>query len=454
MDNGYYDDYGYDYDESDYRSRISKDKVELDYILDEGTTLRHWLDPHNKLLNYQDCEAGSSQVCWTKASNQFKPFESEYEGFMGNYGNTMDYWYHRSAIVLWQNQDNYAMRFKIDLENVLKEIIHLAKTKTQQSQSQVQQIMNELLPYWSDCQRNCKPLWIFELALVVHDKNLAHRLLKDLGLAVLNAKTAHLLLTLNQTYGESWCLALLEQWTSDNHLLARCEKINQVIPHLCASSKNKKNALADWLINYEFIQVKTIVQFDKEDNYKLLDSTERIKEIFELLKACIIARNQSLYGQIVSYVIENIDLYSVINVSKILPDLRKNLLKFGLDHWQFSKLFNHVFKKLKQEQAVGLHSADNWSITEKWSCTCEDCKVLVQFLRSTAEITKVWPLNKDRRRHIHQIIDALNMPVTHDTKRRCSPCQLILTKTRALHSRAKQRFTKIGEEINKLTKIC
>ena len=29
------------------------------------------------------------------------PYASEYEGYMGNYGNTMDRWYRRAALVVW-----------------------------------------------------------------------------------------------------------------------------------------------------------------------------------------------------------------------------------------------------------------------------------------------------------------------------------------------------------------
>ena len=43
------------------------------------------------------------EVCSTPSSS-LEPYASEYEGYMGNYGNTMDRWYRRAAVVLWPIQ--------------------------------------------------------------------------------------------------------------------------------------------------------------------------------------------------------------------------------------------------------------------------------------------------------------------------------------------------------------
>jgi len=38
------------------------------------------------------------------------PFDSEYTGFMGNWGNTLDRWYHRAAIVIWPRERTFVIR--------------------------------------------------------------------------------------------------------------------------------------------------------------------------------------------------------------------------------------------------------------------------------------------------------------------------------------------------------
>ena len=41
------------------------------------------------------------QVCASTPSADLKPYDTEYTGYMGNYGNTMDRWYRRAAVVVW-----------------------------------------------------------------------------------------------------------------------------------------------------------------------------------------------------------------------------------------------------------------------------------------------------------------------------------------------------------------
>lgn len=64
-----------------------------------------------------------------------------------------------------------------------------------------------------------------------------------------------------------------------------------------------------------------------------------------------------------------------------------------------------------------------------------------------------WPMGKDRRAHIHQAIDGLDIPVEHQTERVGSPHKLILTKTDELHIQAKQRFNHLEKALVQLIKI-
>ena len=50
------------------------------------------------------------EVCATTPTADMSPHESSYEGYMGNYGNTLDRWYRRAAIVLWPRRWAFAVR--------------------------------------------------------------------------------------------------------------------------------------------------------------------------------------------------------------------------------------------------------------------------------------------------------------------------------------------------------
>ncbi|MGH3468558.1 MAG: 2OG-Fe(II) oxygenase, partial [Thermocrispum sp.] len=79
---------------------------------------------------------------------------------------------------------------------------------------------------------------------------------------------------------------------------------------------------------------------------------------------------------------------------------------------------------------------DDWSI--EWTgCRCHLCDTLGTFHRSRSRRTFEWPLATDGRRHVHTQIDSAGLPVRHQTRRQGRPYTLVLTKTDALFTRAK-----------------
>ncbi len=83
-------------------------------------------------------------------------------------------------------------------------------------------------------------------------------------------------------------------------------------------------------------------------------------------------------------------------------------------------------------------------------CSCDDCQDLKLFLQSNSEQEKIWPLNKNRRSHIHRTIDEMKLPVSYQTQRTGSPHKLVLKKTSELFSRDKKQFKKITEVVKQL----
>jgi hypothetical protein len=49
-------------------------------------------------------------VCAITPNVNLEPYQSEYEGYMGNYGNTLDRWYRRAAVVVWPRDRAFAAR--------------------------------------------------------------------------------------------------------------------------------------------------------------------------------------------------------------------------------------------------------------------------------------------------------------------------------------------------------
>src|SRR5439155_3005042 len=62
------------------------------------------------------------EVCATTPNADLEPYKSEYEGYMGNYGNTLDRWYRRAAVVLWPRNRAFAARAEAGSQWALREL--------------------------------------------------------------------------------------------------------------------------------------------------------------------------------------------------------------------------------------------------------------------------------------------------------------------------------------------
>lgn len=72
----------------------------------------------------------------------------------------------------------------------------------------------------------------------------------------------------------------------------------------------------------------------------------------------------------------------------------------------------------------------------KLSCKCSDCRELSKFLGDPNEEVRRFPMAKERRRHLHQIIDGNRCDLTHVTERRGRPYTLVCKKTTASYEAA------------------
>jgi hypothetical protein len=400
----------------------------------------------------------SQYIAWTKASNEFQPFDSEHEGYMGNYGNTMDRWYHRAAIILWQRKDHYPILFAMDPASVFSELLKLTRKKFQEAQ--VSQIISSLLPYWSQCVRRLNGSEIcssvFKIAIYLKDPQLAQSMAIGFDMGALNPERAKLFLSLQEAYGTPWCLNVLQAWSKPKDhwgTAPECKNIAEIIKTLSNSQNHK--ALSSFLLKYQFAKIIEDTEFYKEyTRANLIAGTaERMKTVMGFIQACIIVNHQLIYTELLNHIMDHVELYPAITLVDITQHLKENLEVYDLKKWHYQKLFNYIQSLLENEKNLGLRKIDDWAIHEKPPCQCEDCGTLGEFLSSAIKTLK-WPLGKDRRKHIHNIIEGLSIPVLHQTEHTGSPHKLILTKTDKLYKDAALRFDNLKKALSRLAKLA
>ncbi|MGA3240362.1 MAG: hypothetical protein ABSG03_29135, partial [Bryobacteraceae bacterium] len=82
----------------------------------------------------------------------------------------------------------------------------------------------------------------------------------------------------------------------------------------------------------------------------------------------------------------------------------------------------------------------DWRLDVELSCSCPDCQELQSFARDPAERVHRFRIKKERRRHLHNLIDRHRLDMTHETERAGSPQTLVCTKDRRTFDRRMNQY--------------
>lgn len=110
----------------------------------------------------------------------------------------------------------------------------------------------------------------------------------------------------------------------------------------------------------------------------------------------------------------------------------------------FASLWRHAADFLLARSAAPPEAPRDWTIPAPVECSCKHCEELRAFCADPVAETARFPLRKDLRAHLHQIIDRCRLDLTHVTERRGKPYTLVCTKTRASHER---RLAEYAEDV-------
>ncbi|GMV29840.1 MAG: hypothetical protein AMXMBFR59_19650 [Rhodanobacteraceae bacterium] len=445
----YYDDP--DEEDVDDPDEDGPDTHELTDLIDSQATLQHLKAVSGKAPT-MTAEIDGRELCYTKPSVEFDPFESEYEGFMGNYGNTMERWYHRAAIVLWPRNRGFVMRAKVEPRWALGEV--MKTLKAQGSVAAIEQACT-LAPFWAQSVRLTNDNSLFERALDVAAEldapALAVTLLMPFSLIQLKAELASRVLRCVERHGLAWSQAILAHWqppaiSTERERLAWESK---ELPGLCRALRAGDDGDADgsklarsvlqqewkWLATQW--RTRHRLQAPPEREVAL---TELSKPLLGVIEAALTVQHDDVRTTVFAALTESQDDMPTT------PALALGILRAAHAHSSrktclaLTPLHAYWHRRLGALLAQAPRRSDDWSIAQPLHCNCKFCSTMSRFLKDPKSIRHEWPLAEEHRRHIHRTIESHALPLTHTTRRSGRPYVLVLEKTRDLFTReAKQR---------------
>jgi len=439
------EDYGY-HDASRDRGG-DHDDYQLNELIDDEITLGWWTSPDGTGGEPISLHVPDSEVCATTPSANLAPCQSEYEGYMGNYGNTLDRWYHRAAVVVWARDRAFAARAEAGSQWALSEL----RTRIEAGDLEGARAAAEsLAPFWNKIGSQAGLLGTaLDVAVGLGAAGTAAMLLEPFRVETVAPEHAGGLAAAAGQYGEEWTRGVIDGWFgSERHFETDRYEWVERLPGLCgalraAGDPEVARLLAagawGWMGNQLLLWITTARAGIREPQLEMLSSPvvrlleaaddELRDEIVAALRGC----GDSVLGC----------LMPALRSAAALPAAARRAAGFDV-------VARDCGQRLSAILARPLRDEDDWSI--EWTgCGCGLCDTLGTFLGSRTRRILEWPLATDGRRHVHTRIDLAELPVRHQTRRQGRPYTLVLTKTGELFTREKDTRHKAMNDLAWLT---
>jgi predicted 2-oxoglutarate/Fe(II)-dependent dioxygenase YbiX len=451
-------------DEDDYDGNDKDTQYEIQELIDSEVTLTHWTGPDGTRLEETSLFADGTEVCTSTASGDLTPYAQQYEGYMGNWGNTLDRWYHRAAVAVWPRDQAFANRAETSPAWALDELTAMASSGDVPG---AQAATATLAPFWDSAVRGRTPeesgrtSGLFGAALraadAVADASTAAMLLHPFR--VENLTDAHVtsFAKIAGGYGHQWTADLLRTWFGGDQPAwaygggrERPQWVADFLPGLCAGLHAEGNAgavAAQRLLDLAWEWISKDIRSGlglSLPSYRDEQLRGLGKPLAAVLTAAAAIGAASTRDMVSGYIREQGDPVTTLELS-VLRAADQMPLDGARGDGSFGDLAADCAARLRARLARPQRASGDWSIElPAGGCTCDLCGTLCTFLEDRSRRTFEWPLAKDGRQHVHSRIDGAELPISHVTRRQGRPYTLVLNKTNALFSR--EREARIKDE--------
>lgn len=439
----------YEYvDEDDEEDLPSEDHPELIDLIDWDLELHQLTALHTGKVEDVCGDVDPREVCHTLATHDLTPHHFEHQGYMGNWGNTVDRWYHRAAIVLWPRKLSFMIRAESSAGWALD---HLRAKLATEGAEVARERTARVLEDWPRTAREETSARFFtdtlRLAAGLEAPELAAGLLAPFELVRITPGAAPALASLRDTYGAPWLLEVLAGWRREFTRLRSPDPVGQ-LSQVCARLRDHSAAdVARWLLMSEQGSFQSTVQFALETPHLFgdVDELERhAPRLLDVLDAALTLEAFEVTDAILESLLHAEDPPSTTALVALLRAAAARYPDPDLALLGLAPVYGACVDRLTASVAAGPRASDDWSLPPPppraarvhWLDDERVTKTLRAFLVASDQRHLEWPLKKEGRQLVHRILDEYDFPVTHVTRRSGRPFLLVLDKTEEVHTRA------------------
>lgn len=300
------------------------------------------------------------------------------------------------------------------------------------------------MPFWArvwheanDSRLTAKTL---SVALALDSQTLALSLILPFKLENLTSRLASVVVDLLERYGFGWFEQALTAWQSRERAdhasrLAWLSSMQTLVLALTATESVPGQELANWLVAQQWAWLSERHRSAQQNHPAgaLKELARLAVPTLRLAESSLALNRADLHDQIQGLLAS--PEYPVLALVNLLETARRTYGTRKIGVSDFAALDAHCTSELEKRLARPTRSNNDWSITPPAHCSCQLCLELSRFLVASERTTFNWPLAESKRTHVHRVLDAHELPVTHTTRRTGSPYTLVLTKTSAVFER-------------------
>jgi len=458
----WYDEYDEDDDEYSDDASGSEDEYDVQELIDSEVTLTHWTGPEGTRLEETSLSVDGDEVCASTPTGDLTPYSSEYEGYMGNWGNTLDRWYHRAAVAVWPRDQAFANRAETSPAWALDELAAMASAGDVPG---ARAAAATLAPFWDSTVRGRTPgeggstSGLLDKALraadAVADTESSAMLLRPFRIENLTDAQVKSFAKIADGYGQHWTAELLRTWFGGDQPAwaygggqERPQWVADSLPGLCEglhATGSVGTLAAQQLVDlaWEWLGQDIGAGLTSSSPSRRDEKLGGLgKPLASVLTAAAVIGAAGTRDVVTGYTRKQGDVVTALEMSalRVAAELSGHGTRSKAG---FGDLADDCAARLRSRLDRPRRASGDWS-TElpAGGCTCDLCDTLRAFLNDKGRRTFEWPLAKQRRQHIHSRIDAAELPVTHMTRRQGSPYTLVLTKAEALFAREQEARTR------------
>lgn len=435
---------------------------ELNDLIDDEITLGWWTRPDGTGGEQITLPVPYAEACATTENKDLTPYQSEFEGYMGNYGNTLDRWYRRSAVVLWPRQRSFTARAEAGSKGALRELQgHLDTGEPELART----LARSLTPIWKHHGSGPAAAPLFAAALRVAvglgEADTAAMLLAPFGVETLGERHASDLAAAAARYGQTWAREAVGSWFGPVGAYTGADRAAwlESLPGLCAALRTAEGdgtgmsaALVEGAWQATEQQLTSRLGIGRESERRTgLDQLGTT--LAHLLRAAGPESSDTIITSLRA--LPDTALECLLPLLRTATGQQATARRDGVPAaCVFQSLADHCEARLTAALARPVRAADDWSLAPAGTCRtgCALCPDLDAFLTSRTRRVMDWPLAKDGRRHLHSRIDLAGLPVSHITRRQGRPYTLVLTKTNEVFTRERAAQARAESELAWLRK--